>query len=43
MFDSILVPLDGPVLAECVLPHAAAIAQAYNAKVLLQHLLDKEP
>jgi nucleotide-binding universal stress UspA family protein len=42
MFDPILVPLDGSVLAECVLPHAAAIAKAFNANILLLRMLDKE-
>ena len=41
MFDSILVPLDGSLLAECVLPHAIAIAQAFDAKITLLRVLDK--
>jgi len=41
MFDSILVPLDGSQLAECVLPHAVAIAHAFNAKITLLRVLDK--
>lgn len=41
MFDSVLVPLDGSLLAECVLPHAIAFAQAFNAKVTLLRVLDK--
>ena len=36
MFEHILVPLDGSQLAECVLPHANAFAQAFNASI---HLL----
>ena len=40
MFDPVLIRLDGPVLAECVLPHALALA--YNAKVPLLRLLDKD-
>ena len=41
MFDPILVPLDGSPLAESALPQAAAISQAFNAKILLLHILDK--
>src|ERR1700704_5265337 len=41
MFDSILVPLDGSLIAECVLPHAAAIARAFEAKITLLRVLDK--
>ena len=41
MFDPILVPLDGSLLAECVLPHVIAISQAFNAKIMLLHVLDK--
>ena len=41
MFDPILVPLDGSMLAECVLPQAVAISQAFKAKIILLHVLDK--
>lgn len=41
MFEPILVPLDGSRLAECVLPHAVALGQAFNAKIMLLHVLDK--
>jgi nucleotide-binding universal stress UspA family protein len=41
MIDPILVPLDGSLIAECVLPHAAAIARAFDAKVILLRVLDK--
>jgi len=41
MFDPVLVPLDGSLLAECVLPHVVAIARAFNAKVNLLRVLDK--
>src|SRR5688572_2167572 len=41
MFDSILVPLDGSLLAECVLPHTVAIARAFDAKAVLLRVLDK--
>ncbi len=41
MFDPILVPLDGSLLAECVLPYASALAQAFGAKVKLLRVVDK--
>ena len=41
MFDPILVPLDGSQLAECVLPQVIAISRAFNAKIMLLHVLDK--
>jgi len=41
MFDPILVPLDGSLLAECVLPHVVAIGQAFKAKIMLLHVQDK--
>ena len=41
MFDSILVPLDGSLLSECVLPHVVAMGQAFNAKIVLLHVLNK--
>jgi nucleotide-binding universal stress UspA family protein len=41
MFDPILVPLDGSPLAECVLPHVVATARAFDAKIMLLHVLDK--
>ena len=43
MFDPILVPLDGSLLAECVLPQVIAIAQAFNSKIVLLHVMDKDP
>ncbi len=42
MFDPILVPLDGSLLAECVLSHTIAIARAFNAKTKLLRVLDKD-
>ena len=42
MFDHILVPLDGSLLAECVLPHVLAFAKATGAKITLLHVLDRE-
>ena len=41
MFDTILVPLDGSQLAECVLPHAVAIARSFDAEVTLLRMLEK--
>jgi len=43
MFDHILVPLDGTLNAECVLPHIVAFAQTNYARVTLLHVLDQEP
>ncbi len=40
MLDHILVPLDGSSLAECVLPHAVAIARAFNARITLLRVLE---
>ena len=39
MFEHILVPLDGSQLAECVLPHAVALARAFDAHVTLLRVL----
>lgn len=41
MFDPILVPLDGSQLAECVLPHTIAITRAFDAKITLLRILEK--
>ncbi len=35
MFDHILLPLDGSALAECVLPHAVALAKAFKSRLTL--------
>jgi nucleotide-binding universal stress UspA family protein len=40
MFDTILVPLDGSQLAECVLPHLAAIGRSFDAEVTLLRILE---
>ena len=40
MFDHVLVPLDGSSIAECALPHAVGIAQAYSARVTLMRGLE---
>lgn len=39
MLDHILVPLDGSPLAECVLPHTVALAQAFDARITLLQVL----
>ena len=41
MLDSILVPLDGTPHAECVLPHAVAVAKAFDAQITLVHILEQ--
>lgn len=41
MFDTILVPLDGSQMADCVLPHVAAIAGPFNTEVTLLRVLEK--
>jgi nucleotide-binding universal stress UspA family protein len=43
MFDHILVPLDGSLLAECVLPHVLSIGQSSGAQVTLLQVLDQGP
>ncbi len=43
MFDPILVPLDGSLIAECVLPQVIAIGLAFHAKIVLLHVMDKNP
>jgi nucleotide-binding universal stress UspA family protein len=43
MFTHILVPLDGSLLAECVLPHIVAFAQISLARVTILHVLEGEP
>lgn len=41
MFNTILVPLDGSQLAECVLPHIVAIARSFDAEITLLRMLEK--
>jgi nucleotide-binding universal stress UspA family protein len=43
MFDTILVPLDGSQLADCVLPHVVAIARPFDAETTLLRILEKNP
>jgi nucleotide-binding universal stress UspA family protein len=40
MFDRILLPLDRSALAECVLPHAIAVARAFDSQITLLHVMD---
>lgn len=42
MFDRILVPLDRSPLAECVLPHAIALARCLDAQLMLLHVLSRQ-
>ena len=41
MLNHILVPLDGSPLAECVLPHAVALARAFESRVTLLQVLGR--
>jgi nucleotide-binding universal stress UspA family protein len=41
MLNPILVPLDGSQLAECVIPHAAAIARSFDAEIALLRIVEK--
>lgn len=41
MLNHILVPLDGSALAECVLPHVAALASVTHARITLLHVLQQ--
>ena len=43
MFEHLLVPLDGSVLAEAVLPVARQIALHYHSRVTLLHLIEQNP
>jgi nucleotide-binding universal stress UspA family protein len=42
-FTRILVPLDGSRLAEAVLPAASSVATKLGARLLLLHVLEREP
>src|SRR5262245_9097470 len=41
MLDHILVPLDGSPLAESALPHAVALALAFNSQLTLLRVVDQ--
>lgn len=43
MFERLLVPLDGSPLAECVLPQAVALAQAFGSRITLLQALERVP
>ena len=40
MFNRILLPMDRSPLAECVLPHAIAVARAFESRVTLVHAME---
>ena len=40
MFKRILLPMDRSSVAECVLPHAVAVARAFESQVTLVHVMD---
>ena len=40
MFNRILLPMDRSSLAECVLPHAVAIARAFESRLTLAHVME---
>ncbi len=40
MFKTILVPLDGSPLAECVLPHVLAVSQVFQSEICLLSVLN---
>ena len=40
MYNRILLPLDRSALAECVLPHAIAVARAFESQVTLLNVMD---
>ena len=40
MFNQILLPLDRSALAECVLPHAIAIARACGSQITLLSVME---
>jgi nucleotide-binding universal stress UspA family protein len=41
MLDHILVPLDGSLLAECVLPHAVTLAQVFDTRLTLLRVAER--
>lgn len=43
MFEHILLPLDGSQLAECVIPHAIAIAKMFSSRITLIQVLEVDP
>ena len=43
MYKVILVPLDGSVRAEAILPHVDDLARCYRAKVVFLQVVEPEP
>ena len=43
MYNTILVPLDGSKRAEAILRYVEELAQCYQAKVILLHVIEPEP
>lgn len=43
ILDHILVPLDGSRIAECVLPHAVALARAFGTRITLLQAVAQAP
>jgi nucleotide-binding universal stress UspA family protein len=43
VIDHVLVPVDGSTLAECVLPHTAALARAFDARVTVLRVVERAP
>jgi nucleotide-binding universal stress UspA family protein len=41
MLETVLIPLDGSTLAECAISHGVAIAQTFNARIVLLHILEE--
>src|SRR5512135_1663077 len=41
MFKHILLPLDGSTLAECAVPYTAALAKAFDARLILLRVLEQ--
>lgn len=42
MFEHILVPVDGSTLSECALPHAVTLARAFDARVTLLRVVERD-
>ena len=42
MLKKILVPLDGSSLSEASLPAAAALAQRFNSRITLLHVIERD-
>jgi nucleotide-binding universal stress UspA family protein len=42
MLDHVLVPLDGSLLAECVIPHAVTLAQVFDTRLTLLRVVERD-